>query len=200
MASAISYELFNAKKGAANGIASLDSNAQVPVAQLPAGSANGVASLDGSTKVPVGQLPAGSANGVASLDGNTKVPVAQLPAGVASGVASLDSNTKVPIAQLPAGTANGVASLNGSGVVPESQLPAGVVNNYKGEYADLSALTTAHATGSLADYAYVTAANAYYYWNSKLTTAAWVNQQIPEADYIALTAAQKGAVPYIVIA
>lgn len=36
MASAISYEFLQARKGAANGIASLDTNGKVPLTQLPA--------------------------------------------------------------------------------------------------------------------------------------------------------------------
>ncbi len=35
MASAISYEFLQAKKGVANGLASLDTNGKVPVTQLP---------------------------------------------------------------------------------------------------------------------------------------------------------------------
>jgi hypothetical protein len=35
MASALSYELFTAKQGVANGIATLDASGTVPVAQLP---------------------------------------------------------------------------------------------------------------------------------------------------------------------
>lgn len=35
MASAISYELFVAKQGVANGLATLDSTAKIPIAQLP---------------------------------------------------------------------------------------------------------------------------------------------------------------------
>jgi hypothetical protein len=36
MASAVSYELFQAKQGVANGIATLDGSGTVPVSQLPA--------------------------------------------------------------------------------------------------------------------------------------------------------------------
>ncbi|MFN3944602.1 MAG: hypothetical protein ACK4K7_06720 [Allosphingosinicella sp.] len=116
------------QRGAANGVASLDGNTRVPVAQIPAldyvptaqrGAANGVASLDGSTRVPVAQIPPldyvptaqrGAANGVASLDGNTRVPLAQIPPldyvptaqrGAANGVATLGADSRVPAIQLP---------------------------------------------------------------------------------------------------
>jgi hypothetical protein len=46
-----------AKRGAANGIASLDSNTKVPVAQLPTNSANGVAGLDAGGHIATAQLP-----------------------------------------------------------------------------------------------------------------------------------------------
>lgn len=55
------------KKGAANGLASLDDSGRVPTSQLPAmnyipttakGAANGVASLDATGKVPTGQMMA----------------------------------------------------------------------------------------------------------------------------------------------
>lgn len=95
--------------------------------------------------------------------------------GVANGFATLDSNTKVPLTQLPA-----------------------TVQPFKGTYATSSALTTAYPTGATGDYAYVTGDNAYYYWNSALTTPAWVNQLISATAYSALTAVQKGVVPYIV--
>jgi len=36
MASAVSYELFVAKQGVANGLATLDASAKIPVGQLPA--------------------------------------------------------------------------------------------------------------------------------------------------------------------
>ena len=75
-------------KGRANGIATLDSNARVPVGQLQnitdtKGKANGIASLDGNARVPLTQLQnvtdtKGKANGIATLDGNAKVPLTQL--------------------------------------------------------------------------------------------------------------------------
>lgn len=97
------------------------------------------------------------------------------------------------------GAANGLASLDGTGKVPIAQIPGGAIETYKGEFADSTALTTAYPTGNLGDYAYVTADLAFYYWNSKLAVPAWVNQNITAANYALLTAAEKSAVPYIII-
>lgn len=70
---------------------------------------------------------------------------------------------------------------------------------YKGEFATSAALSTAYPTADLADYAYVTATSSYWYWNAALATPAWVNQQITETAYNALSAAEQAAVPYIVM-
>jgi len=95
------------------------------------------------------------------------------------------------------GVANGIATLDGTGKLPVSQLPVEAVETYKGEFATSAALP---ATGVLADYAYVTATSTYWYWNAALLpTAAWVNQQIAEASYLALTAPEIAGVPYIVV-
>lgn len=98
------------------------------------------------------------------------------------------------------GQADGLATLDNNGLIPTSQLPPDTVNNYKGQFATESALTTAEPTGVLADYAYVTATSSYWYWNSALTTPAWVNQEVTVATYQALSAAEKAAVPYVIIA
>lgn len=120
--------------------------------------------------------------------------------GTADGIASLDSTGSVPVAQLPAGDANGVASLDANSKVPVAQLPDVAIDSYKGVFADEAALIAAYATAAISDYAYVTATTSYWYWNAALSTAAWVNQQIKETDYNALTVAQRAGVPYIVIA
>ena len=96
------------------------------------------------------------------------------------------------------GAPNGIATLDGSGYVPVSQLPPSAIETYKGEYATSAALIAAYPTASLADYAYVTATSSYWYWNDALGTPAWVDQQITEAAYLALTVAERAAVPYIV--
>lgn len=96
------------------------------------------------------------------------------------------------------GVANGIATLDGSGYVPLSQLPPSAVETYKGQYATSAALIAAYPSGLLADYAYVDATSSYWYWNAALGTPAWVDQQITEAAYLALTVAERAAVPYIV--
>lgn len=65
-----------AEKGAANGVATLDSNSKIPIAQIPSlnyipttekGAANGVATLDSGAKVPVPQIPAANSLQVLNL-------------------------------------------------------------------------------------------------------------------------------------
>lgn len=97
------------------------------------------------------------------------------------------------------GAPNGLATLDGSGYVPASQLPPSAIETYKGVFANETALTTAYPTGSTADYAFVTADLAYFYWNDALVTPAWVNQNITVSNYTALTDAQKAQVPYVII-
>ena len=97
------------------------------------------------------------------------------------------------------GQANGIATLDGTGKIPASQLPPSSVETYKGEFATSAALISAYPTGATADYAYVTATSSYWYWNSGLTTPAWVDQQITATAYFALAAAAKARVPYIIV-
>lgn len=59
---------------------------------------------------------------------------------------------------------------------------------YKGEYNDSTTLQTAYPTALLGDYAYVTGSSSYWYQNAAATKLTWVNQQISEAAYNALTA------------
>ena len=96
------------------------------------------------------------------------------------------------------GAINGIATLDGTGKVPVAQLPDAAIETYKGEYADEAALILAYPTASLADYAYNTDTSSYWYWNDALGTPAWVNQQITEAAYLALSVAERAAVPYII--
>lgn len=101
--------------------------------------------------------------------------------------------------QAKQGAADGLATLDGSGKLQSGQLPEEAISCYKGEFADEAALVAAHPTAELGDYAYVTASTSYWYWNSVLAVAAWVNQQITETAYLALSAAERAAVPYVVI-
>ena len=109
------------------------------------------------------------------------------------------SSVSYELFQAKQGVANGLATLDGSGLVPVSQLPAVAIETYKGEYATSAALIAAYPTGLLADYAYVTATLSYWYWNAALAVPGWVNQQITEADYLLLSAAEQAAVPYIIV-
>jgi len=109
------------------------------------------------------------------------------------------SSISYELFQAKQGVANGLATLDGTGKIPASQLPAAAIETYKGEYATSVALVAAYPIALLADYAYVTATLSYWYWNKALAVPAWVNQQITEAAYILLSAAEKAAVPYIVV-
>jgi hypothetical protein len=107
------------------------------------------------------------------------------------------SSVSYELLQSKQGVANGLATLDGSGKVPVSQLPAQAVETYKGQYTTSALLIAAHPTGTIADYAYVTTeTSSYWYWN--VAIPGWVNQQITEAAYLLLSAAEKAAVPYIV--
>jgi hypothetical protein len=97
------------------------------------------------------------------------------------------------------GAANGLASLDGTGKIPIAQLPTSSVETYKGQFATSTVLITAYPSGSIADYAYVTASLSFWYWNYALTVPAWVNQVITHAAYNLLTTAQKAALPYIIV-
>ena len=119
------------KRGAANGVAPLNSSKKIDSTYLPSmnyvsasqvGVVNGIASLDSSGKVPSYQLPSmnyiptsqkGAAYGVAPLNASKKIDSTYLPSlpdmdyiptsqkGAANGVASLDSGAKIPSGQLP---------------------------------------------------------------------------------------------------
>lgn len=102
-------------RGAANGVASLDSTGRALAAQLPAnvvyqtslGVANGIATLGSDGKLSAGQVPTApvtSVNGSTGAVSLTAASVSAVPTsqkGVANGVATLDNNTLVPQAQIP---------------------------------------------------------------------------------------------------
>ena len=103
------------------------------------------------------------------------------------------------------GAANGLASLDSTGAVPLSQLPSSVMGLFKGEFADETALEAAFPTATIADFAYVTSTNSFWYWNAGLMSTdspdvpSWVNQEIIDTDYLALSATAQAMVPYIII-
>lgn len=97
------------------------------------------------------------------------------------------------------GQPGGLATLDAGGTIPLSQIPDSVLPPFKGEFADQAALIAAAPTGSVADYAYVDDTQSYWYWNAKLSTPAWVNQEITATAYTALSQAEKKAVPYIIV-
>lgn len=107
----------------------------VPVAEK--GAANGVAQLDSTGHVVTTQLPTGvlmssqlaQPSGIATLDALGKLPAAQLNAPVTSvntktGAVSLTAADVSALATSTRGAPNGVAQLDGSGLVPLGQIPS----------------------------------------------------------------------------
>ncbi|MCL2839203.1 MAG: hypothetical protein FWE05_00390 [Defluviitaleaceae bacterium] len=103
------------------------------------------------------------------------------------------------------GTPNGLATLDSSGLVPVSLLPPSVISHFKGQFATAASLESAVSTGTMADYAYVTATNSFWYWNAGLTSSdtpsspGWVNQNITDTAYLALSVTAQAMIPYIIV-
>jgi len=98
------------------------------------------------------------------------------------------------------GTPNGIPTLDGNGEIPTSQLPPTVVSPFKGQFADEAELIDEYPTAGLADYAFVDDTASFWHWNPGLVIPAWVNQEITETDYLALTDSARSMVPYLVVA
>ncbi|WRQ08163.1 minor tail protein [Mycobacterium phage dwieneke] len=107
----------------------------IPLSQK--GAANGVAPLNSSTKLATSYLETDVANGVPKLNSAGKVPTSSLVTNTAGGVPVLDALGKVGNGQMPdlsamyvpssaKGAALGVAPLNSESVVPLEYLPAEV--------------------------------------------------------------------------
>lgn len=115
--------LTTARRGATDGVASLDSGTKVPVAQIPALPSSQVTSgTFDAARIPdlsatyLTAAQRAATGGVASLDGSTKVPVAQIPDLAASQVTSGTFATgRIPtLGYLPTGggTLTGALTLN----------------------------------------------------------------------------------------
>lgn len=142
-------------KGAASGVATLDSGGHIPIGQIPSG-VGGVNSVNGQTGAvtlaaadvgAVATTARGAANGVASLDASTLVPVAQipnlstakitsgtldiarLPVGTSSSTVSQGDHTHAYVPTTALGTINGVATLDGNALVSFGQLPIGTTSS-----------------------------------------------------------------------
>jgi len=102
------------------------------------------------------------------------------------------------------GVPNGIPVLDENGEIPTTQLPDATAL-FKGRFADEAALKIAFPTASIACYAFVNDTTSFWYWNPELLGGGgspapdWVNQNISEENYLALTNIQKSVVPYIVI-
>lgn len=117
--------------GVANGIAGLDGNAQVPVAQLPLGVPNGIASLGGGGRIPAAQLPANAFELQGTWNAATNTPPLQSGVGtpgdvwvvLTAGTTDLDGETGWQVRDLalftgvweriPTQIVSGVLSVNG---------------------------------------------------------------------------------------
>ena len=261
MAVIIGSEYLTSITGAANGLATLDNQTHVNIAQLnlpensdqpaglvsgklpvaqltlPTGAQSAVAGLDASGKLTTGQIPLpDSTTAVAGLDATGKLTTAQIPlpenttsvAGLdatgkltttqiplpenTTSVAGLDGSGKLTTTQipLPTGTTS-VAGLDSNGLIPVEDIPTTVRNPFLGEYTSVTALTTAHATAQLGDYAFIKDATegaevyGFYYWNPYLETSpkvyapAWSAQKQSSAFFTGKSALTLAAVPYIQI-
>lgn len=89
---ALGAKVDTSDKGAANGIATLDANKQIPVAQLPSGvvtsvnTKTGAVSLTASDVYAIPAADKGVVNGVASLDATGALTAAQIPASLLAGL------------------------------------------------------------------------------------------------------------------
>lgn len=70
--------------------------------------------------------------------------------------------------------------------------------NFLGEFASSVELVEKYPAGNIADYAWSVLDGCFWYWNGGSLVPKWVRQPITRMDYIALTDAEKAAVPYIV--
>ena len=165
-----------AQRGAASGVATLDSGTKIPSAQIPDLSASydtaGAAAAAAAASVPLAQK--GAASGVCPLDASLHVPAANLVAanmpdlsaiyttkareGAASGVATLDANTKIPSAQIPAQPYDVVLYYPGkpgdAAIVAKVVLPRAVTfaAAFSGSYGDIGTAATATTTLTVAFY------------------------------------------------
>jgi hypothetical protein len=101
------------QKGVANGVASLDAQIHIPVAQLGSGTANATNVLHGDGTwgaVPFADLSA-KPTSLAGYGITDAIPTTQK--GAANGVAALDANIHVPAVQLGSGTATNATTLHG---------------------------------------------------------------------------------------
>lgn len=100
------------QKGAANGVAPLNSSKKVATSYLETNVANGIPKLTGSGKLDLTYVETNGNNQLLKLDGSAKVPGANMPdlgstyiaageKGAVNGVAPLNANAVVPLAYLP---------------------------------------------------------------------------------------------------
>lgn len=108
--------LLTTARGAANGVAPLDSGLLVPIAHLPTGTTSTTVPLGNDSRFTDARTPTAHASTHASAGSDPVTPaaigaLATTARGAANGVASLDSGTKIPIAQVPTGSTSTTVSL-----------------------------------------------------------------------------------------
>ena len=113
------------QKGAASGVATLDSGSKLTTSQLPTigtsqvsgfGSANGFATLDAQSRLATNQLPTITTGQITGLGSalDAKVNTSQL--GALNGVAQLDGAGKLATSQIPPLTTSQIAQITPSGI------------------------------------------------------------------------------------
>lgn len=167
--------LATSQRGAANGVASLDSSTKVPLAQIP----NIPGAQITSGLVNIDRIPTGSSGTTVALGNHTHPYVPTSEKGAASGVATLDGAGKVPLAQIPnlsvvssvngqvglvvltaadvsavpltqKGAVNGVASLDSASLIPVAQIPDLSGAKITSGFIDIARLPTGTASNQVA--------------------------------------------------
>lgn len=111
------------QKNSASGVAPLDADSKVPLANLPVNVPNGIAPLGVAGKVPAANLLTNVAGGVPLLNASAKVPAQYIETGTASGVAPLGTASKVPMVHILSDVAGGLPVLDSAARLPVERLP-----------------------------------------------------------------------------
>lgn len=112
------------QKNVASGVAPLDTNSKVPLANLMVNVPNGIAPLGSAGKVPAVNLLTNVAGGVPLLNASAKVQAQYIETGTNSGVAPLGTAGKVPMQHILSNVAGGIPVLDTNAKILTSQLPS----------------------------------------------------------------------------